>query len=104
VAKGESGHPIEPKRSATVNAIAYDSDEYYGDNRLPSAPRWFARGEVMYAHPAGLRVGPTFDFVGGRYADFANAYRVGSYGLLCARASFSDGQWQVYAEGRNLLD
>jgi iron complex outermembrane receptor protein len=104
MAVGESGHRIEPMLSATFNAFAFDSDDYYSDNRLPSAPRWFARGEVMYAHPAGLRIGPTFDFVGGRYADFANTYRVGSYGLLGARASFSAGQWQVYAEGRNLLD
>lgn len=101
---GNTGHRIEPLLSATFNAFAFDSDDYYGDNRLPSAPRWFARGELMYAHPAGLRVGPTFDFVGGRYVDFVNSYRVGSYGLLGARASFSAGQWQVYAEGRNLLD
>jgi iron complex outermembrane receptor protein len=42
--------------------------------------------------------------VGGRFADFANTFRVGSYGLIGARASFSTDRWQVYAEGRNLMD
>jgi iron complex outermembrane receptor protein len=35
--------------------------------------------------------------------DFANSYRVGSYGLLGARTSFSADRWEVYAEARNLL-
>jgi iron complex outermembrane receptor protein len=104
VAVGEGGHRVEPLLSATFNAFAFDSDAHYGNNRLPAAPRWFARGELMYAHPAGFRIGPTFDFVGARYADFANTYRAGSHGLLGARASFGAGRWLVYADGRNLLD
>jgi iron complex outermembrane receptor protein len=76
----------------------------YGNNRLPAAPRWFARGEVMYTHVSGFRAGPTFDLVGARYVDFANTWRVGAYELLGARASFSSGRWEVYAEARNLLD
>ena len=97
-------HRIEPLLSATFNAFTFDSDTEYGNNRLPSAPRWFARGELMYAHASGFRAGPTFDFAGGRYVDFSNSYRVGSYGLLGARASFGTDNWEIYAEGRNLLD
>ena len=97
------GYRIEPLLSATFNAFSFDSDAAYGNNRLPSAPRWFARGEVMVANTAGFRAGPTFDLVGARYADFANSYRVGTYALLGARTSFSSGNWEVYAEARNLL-
>jgi iron complex outermembrane receptor protein len=97
-------HRIEPLLSATFNAFSFNSDPEYGDNRLPSAPRWFARGEVMYAHASGFRIGPTFDLVGSRYVDFANSYRVGSYGLVGARTSYSTGNWELYVEGRNLLD
>lgn len=104
LALGSGKHRIEPLLSATFNAFNFDSDPVYGNNRLASAPRWFARGELMYHHPAGLRLGPTFDFVGPRYVDFANTYRVGSHGLLGARASFSSGHWDAYVEGRNLLD
>ena len=99
-----NGHHLEPQLSATFNAFSFDDDAWYGNNRLPAAPRWFTRGEVMYALPSGLRFGPTFDFVGPRYADFSNTFRTGSYGLLGARVSYTRGPWHLYAEGRNLLD
>jgi iron complex outermembrane recepter protein len=101
---GAGQQRIEPLLSATFNAFSFDSDATYGNNRLPAAPRWFARGEVMYANASGFRAGPTFDFVGPRYVDFANTYRVGSYGLLGARSSFTSGHWELYAEARNLLN
>lgn len=98
------GHRIEPLINATFNAFSFDSDTTWGNNRLPAAPRWFARGEVMYANTSGFRIGPTFDFVGARYIDFANTQRVGSYGLFGARAEYETGQWNVFAEARNLAD
>ncbi len=98
------GHSIEPLVNATYNAFSFDSDPTYGNNRLPAAPRWFARGEVMYANTSGFRIGPTFDFVGARYIDFANTQRVGSYGLFGARAEYETGHWNVFAEARNLAD
>jgi iron complex outermembrane receptor protein len=101
---GSGGHRIEPLVSTTFNAFSFNSDPGYGNNRLPAAPRWFARGEVMYANASGFRAGPTFDLVGSRYVDFANTYRVGAYELLGARASFNSGRWETYLEARNLLD
>jgi iron complex outermembrane receptor protein len=101
---GDGGGRIEPLLSFTFNAFSFDSDADYGNNRLPSAPRWFARGEVMYRMVSGFSAGPTFDFVGRRYVDFSNTYGVGSYGLLGARAAWSGARWEVFAEGRNLLD
>lgn len=98
------GHRIEPLLNATYNAFSFDSDPTYGNNRLPSAPRWFARGELMYANTSGFRIGPTFDLVGSRYVDFANTYKVGSYALFGARAEYETGHWNVYAEARNLAD
>jgi iron complex outermembrane receptor protein len=98
------GHRIEPLLNANFNAFSFDSDPTYGNNRLPAAPRWFARGEVMYANTSGFRIGPTFDLVGARYIDFANTQRVGSYGLFGARAEYETGQWNVFAEARNLAD
>jgi iron complex outermembrane receptor protein len=98
------GHRIEPLVNATINRFKFDSDPIYGDNRLPAAPRWFARGELMYANASGFRIGPTFDLVGSRYVDFANTYSIGSYGLFGARAEYTTGHWNVYAEARNLAD
>jgi iron complex outermembrane recepter protein len=100
---GSGGHRIEPMLNATFNAFTFDSDPDYGDNRLPSAPRYFVRGELMYRNATGLSAGPTFDFIGAKYVDFANSYRLGSYGLLGARAAYATEKWEIFAEGRNLL-
>jgi iron complex outermembrane receptor protein len=103
-APGSGRHRIEPLLSATYNAFTFDSDPEYGDNRLPSAPRYFVRGELMYRNTSGFSAGPTFDFIGAKYVDFANTWRLGSYGLLGARAGYKTETWDVFAEARNLLD
>ena len=103
-APGSGAHRIEPLINATYNAFTFDSDPQYGDNKLPSAPRYFVRGEIMYRNNAGFSAGPTFDFVGAKYVDFANSYRIGSYGLLGARTGLSANNWEIFAEARNLLD
>jgi iron complex outermembrane receptor protein len=59
---------------------------------------------VLFRHAGGFFAGPTFDFVGKRYADFSNSYTVESYGLLGLRAGFTRAKWEVFGELRNLLD
>lgn len=100
---GGGAHGLEPLLSFTLNGFSFDSDPSWGNNRLPVAPRYFARGELMYRSGA-LRLGPTFEFVGRRQADFANTAELGSYGLLGLRGSYTTGRWEAFAEIRNLLD
>lgn len=104
LAVGDGGARLEPLLSATWNIFRFDADPEYGNNRLPVAPRWFARGELMYRPVAHFGVGPTFDFIGPRYVDFANTWRTGSFGLLGLRASVESGPWMLHVEARNLLD
>ena len=94
---------IEPQLSLTVNEFKFDSDPDYGDNRLPSAPRYAARGELLYRQ-GSLYLGPTFDFIGKRYVDFANTYTVDSHALLGLRGGYSTERLELFAEVRNLLD
>ena len=82
-------HRIEPRVSFSLNRFHFDDDPAYGDNRLPAAPTYAVRGEVLYRHAGGFYAGPTFDFVGERYADFANTYTVAGYGLMGLRAGLS---------------
>jgi iron complex outermembrane receptor protein len=103
-AMGDGGSHIEPLVNFTWNAFSFDSDSTYGNNRLPNAPRFFVRGEVLYRNNAGFFAGPTVDLIGKRYADFANSYSVSSYELLGARIGLSTDHWELFAEGRNLLD
>jgi iron complex outermembrane receptor protein len=49
-------------------------------------------------------VGPTFDLVGERYADFTNSYEVDDYGLLGARGGFEARSWRLFVEVQNALD
>ena len=94
-------HRIDPLVSFTLNRFHFDGDPVYGDNCLPAAPTYAARGEVLYRHASGFYAGPTFDFVGERYADFANSYTVDGYGLMGLRAGVSGRRWEVFGEVRN---
>ena len=59
---------------------------------------------ALFEEPSGRVVREPIDLVGPRYADFANTYRVETYGLLGVRAGLTAGRWEIFAEGRNLLD
>jgi iron complex outermembrane receptor protein len=97
-------HRLEPLLSFTWNDFSFDSDPTYGNNRLPAAPRYAARGELMYRHVNGFYAGPTFDFIGKRFADFANTYVVDAYGLLGLRGGYTAKSWEAFVELRNVLD
>lgn len=99
-----TGHSIDPLVSATVNHFRFDRHPQYGSNRLPTAPRYFIHGEIMYRNAQGVYGGPTFDVVGTRYADYSNTYKVGGYGLLGLRAGVKRRHWELFVEARNLLD
>lgn len=103
-ALGSEAHRLEPLVSLTINDFSFNSDEVYGNNTLPAAPKYAARGEVMYRHASGLYAGPTFDLIGKRYGDFENTYQVGSYELLGLRGGFAKERWELFAEVRNLLN
>ncbi|MCC6164843.1 MAG: TonB-dependent receptor [Acidobacteria bacterium] len=97
-------HRIDPLVSLTINRFRFDGDPIYGDNRLPAAPRYAARGEIIYRHAGGFYAGPTFDLVGQRTADFASTYGVDAYGLMGVRAGLSSRRWELFGEVRNVFD
>jgi iron complex outermembrane receptor protein len=99
-----STHRIEPRVSFTLNRFRFDNDLSWGQNRLPAAPTYAVRGEVLYRHTGGFYAGPTFDFIGERYADFANSYAVDGYELMGLRAGMSGPRWEIFGEVRNLFD
>jgi iron complex outermembrane receptor protein len=101
---GGDTHRLEPLLSLTINDFSFDSDPDYGDNTLPAAPKYAARGELIYRHRSGIFAGPTFDFIGKRYVDFKNTTTVDSYQLLGLRGGFAGKGWEVFGELRNLTD
>jgi iron complex outermembrane receptor protein len=101
---GGSGALLSPRLSLTVNEFSFHGDPDYGDNELPAAPGYVLRGEVLFRSPKGFFVGPTFDVVDERFADFANSYRVDSYELIGLRAGWAGDRWRVFAEAANVID
>jgi iron complex outermembrane receptor protein len=97
-------HRIEPQLSLTLNRFHFAGDPVWGDNDLPAAPTYVARGEVLYRHARGFYAGPTFDLVGERFVDFANTYTVDGYGLVGLRGGLSRARWDLFGELRNLFD
>jgi iron complex outermembrane receptor protein len=102
--EGTGTHSIRPLLTYTVNSFNFDNDRTYGNNALPAAPDYFLKGEAMYHHSAGYFIGPTFDVVGKRWGDYANTYKIDSYGLLGMRTGWSNNHYKLFVEGRNLLD
>ncbi|MET0311847.1 MAG: TonB-dependent receptor [Burkholderiaceae bacterium] len=101
---GAGAHRIEPLVNLTLNHFKFQGDPVYGNNRLPAAPRYSVKAEVLYRHASGFFFGPTFDFTGRRFADFTNSYQVESYSLWGLRAGYTAAQWEVYGELRNAGD
>lgn len=97
-------HSIAPLLSMTLNEFSFDNDPVYGDNTLPAAPDYALRGEILYRRADSFFIGPTFDVIGERYADFVNTYKVDAYTLLGLRAGWSGGKWRVFIDVQNLQD
>ncbi|MDN5864235.1 MAG: TonB-dependent receptor [Gammaproteobacteria bacterium] len=96
---------IEPLVSLTWNHFRLDGDPVFGDNQLPYAPDYVVHGQVMYRNaPSGFYVGPTFEWVGSRYADMANTYQVDGYWLVGLRAGIQSDRWNLFVELRNITD
>lgn len=100
----QASHRLEPRVSITLNEFSFDGDPVYGNNSLPAAPDYVIKGEILYRHTSGFFIGPTFDFVDERYADFSNSYTVDSYNLFGLRGGLSGSSWEAFAELRNLGD
>lgn len=97
-------HAIEPTLSLTVNQFKFDGDPSFGNNQLPVVPDYVLRGELLYKNSNGFYIGPTFDLVDDRFADYANSYNVDGYALVGLLAGWSDQRLRVYVEARNLTN
>jgi iron complex outermembrane receptor protein len=93
---------LDPKVGATFNWFEFDGDRVYADNTLPAAPDYAVRGELMLRIGDGFYIGPTFDLIGDRWADFANTYRVDDYQLVGLRTGYEAARFSVFVEAQNL--
>lgn len=100
-----TAHRFAPLISMTYNDFRFDNDDIWGNNRLPSAPRYIIHGEAMYRHePSGFYAGPMFDLIGARYADMANDYRVSSHERIGLGTGIKRDLWELFAQVTNLTN
>lgn len=97
-------HRLTPLLSLSWNRFRFDDDDALGDNTLPAAPKFALKGEVLYRHMNGFYIGPTVDYVGERYADFANSYKIDDYTLFGLKSGWSNQNFKIFAEVRNLFE
>lgn len=97
-------HRLTPLVSMSWNRFRFDDDDALGDNTLPAAPKFSMKGEMLYRHKNGFYIGPTMDYVGERYADFANSYKIDDYTLFGLKSGWSNQNFKVFAEVRNLFE
>ncbi|MED5509012.1 MAG: TonB-dependent receptor [Pseudomonadota bacterium] len=97
-------HRLTPLVSMSWNRFRFDDDDALGDNTLPAAPKFSLKGEMLYRHKNGFYIGPTMDYVGERYADFANSYKIDDYTLFGLKSGWSNQSFKVFAEVRNLFE
>ncbi|WP_375409706.1 TonB-dependent receptor family protein [uncultured Methylobacterium sp.] len=90
----------------THNDFRFVGDPVFSNNRIAGIPRDVLRTVVTYAHPSGLYVSPSVDWVpGGAFADHANTLQVSGYALLNVQTGidFKNGV-SLFLDARNLTD
>lgn len=92
----------------TYSDFRFDGDARYGDRRLPRLPENLVLSELLYKMPQGFFAGVNLSYVGSKSLTFdhsgGDAYRLGGYTLLGARAGYEQKHWSVFGEVRNLTD
>jgi iron complex outermembrane receptor protein len=99
-------HRLLLRQAFTINAFNYKNDPNYGKNQLPGVPRQFYQGEISYEHPSGFYGGPSIQYAGSNYVDYANTFKVHAYTIYGFKIGYDapKGNWQAYLDFRNLTD
>ncbi|GJD92833.1 TonB-dependent receptor family protein [Methylobacterium iners] len=103
---GTTGDRLSLAGIWTHNDFRFRSDPVFRDNRIAGVPDDVLRASVTYAHPSGLRLTPSIDWVPtGAFADHANNLRVPGYALINLEAGidFAHGV-TLFLDARNLAD
>jgi iron complex outermembrane receptor protein len=103
----ESNHRITSRLSYTAARYRYVRDAVYAGNDIPGAPRHQITGEVKYAHPRGVSITPSIEWVpAAYYVNSGNTEENDAWYSVALR-----GEWivpaagvVVFLEGRNLTN
>lgn len=104
-AQGEQTDSLKLNLAYTFSDFRFDNDPKWSNKQMPGVPRHYLRGELMYRHPAGFKIGPNVEWAPSAYfVDNANTSKTAAYALLGVRAVWERGPYSFFLEGRNLTD
>ena len=103
----EGGERAGVRMAYTLSRFEYVSDPDYRGNEIPGIPTHVLQLEAEYAHPAGVRLAPSLEWVpDDLFVDSANTVTSDGWLTLGLRA-----EWELegfgataFVEGRNLTD
>jgi iron complex outermembrane receptor protein len=107
LAGDEGGERAGFRLAYTLSRFEYVSDPIHAGNEIPGIPTHVLQLEAEYAHPAGLRISPSIEWVpDDLFVDSANTVTSDGWLTLGLR-----GEWQIgdlgataFVEARNLTD
>ncbi|MCW1384077.1 TonB-dependent receptor [Novosphingobium sp. KCTC 2891] len=104
--RGGDGSALRLRNAYTYNGFHFRNDPAFGDNQLPSIPRHFYQGELVFEHASGFYVGASVQSASSYFADYANTIEAPAYTILGAKAGYRspDERWSVFVDGSNLTD
>jgi iron complex outermembrane receptor protein len=101
------GEFLQPRVSYTFARYEYVADPDYRGNRIPGAPEHYLNAEVGYAHPSGLTITPSVEWVpSDYYVNSINTERNHAWHSLGLRAEWKAAERGVtiFAAGQNLTN
>ncbi len=107
LAGDEGGERAGFRMAYTLSKFEYVSDPEHAGNEIPGIPTHVLQLEAEYAHPSGLRLSPSLEWVpDDLFVDSANTVTSDGWLTLGLRA-----EWELegfgataFVEGRNLTD
>lgn len=96
------GHFFSPKVILTYNHFKFKNSDVYGNNTIANAPRFIVKTDWLYRQHNGFYIGPSLDWLGSRYVDYANSQKVSGYHLFGFKVGLSRESFDIYLEGKNL--
>jgi iron complex outermembrane recepter protein len=104
---GSTGDALTARAAYTFSRFVFVTDDIFGNNDLPGAPRHFIRSELRYDHLSGAWLAPGVEIVPtGYFVDSANTVTTPNYALFNIRAGWDHEPTNlgVFFEARNLTN
>jgi tetratricopeptide (TPR) repeat protein len=105
-AEAEMGRRVGKGLNLLLRARYMESDNPgAGGREVPYVPQWQGRARLNYLDAKGYRAALSYDYLGQRYADLANATRLEAYGLVSASVARQFNlHTDVFVNVENALD